>query len=78
MSDRYSIEPTNRVLRRSRNDRMIAGVMGGIAKYFRVDPTVLRVLFVVISVVSVAVPGALIYLLMWLIVPEAGPEEDVR
>jgi len=63
--------PTLRApLRRSRSDRMIAGVVGGLAKYFGVDPTLARVLYVVGSIVSAAFPGILVYLVLWVIVPE--------
>lgn len=57
-------------LRRSRSDRMIAGVVAGLAKYFGMDPTLARVLYVVGSVVSAAFPGILVYVLLWAIVPE--------
>jgi phage shock protein C len=66
----------SRPLRRSKTNRQIAGVIGGFAEYFHVDPTLLRVIYVVGSIVSVAFPGLLVYLLCWLLVPEA--EEDVR
>ncbi len=57
-------------LRRSRSDRMIAGVVAGLAKYFDLDPTLARVLYVVGSIVSAAFPGILVYVLLWVIVPE--------
>jgi phage shock protein C len=57
-------------LRRSRNDRMIAGVVGGLARYFGIDPTLARAGYVVISVLSAAFPGLLVYLLLWALVPE--------
>jgi len=57
-------------LRRSRSERMIAGVVGGLAKYFGMDPTLARVIYVVGSVVSVAFPGILVYVILWVIVPE--------
>jgi phage shock protein C len=57
-------------LRRSRSDRMLAGVCGGLAKYFDIDPTLTRVLYVGISIASAAFPGILVYILLWLIVPE--------
>ena len=62
----------NRPLRRSRSDRMIAGVVGGLARYFGIDSTLARVLYVVGSVVSAAFPGALVYVIMWVIVPDEG------
>lgn len=61
-----------RPLRRSRSDRMIAGVVGGIAQYFGIDSTLARVLYVVGSIVSAAFPGILVYVIMWAIVPEEG------
>ena len=65
----------SRQLRRSRTNRQIAGVVGGLAEYFSVDPTLLRVGYVVVSIVSAAFPGILVYLLLWLLVPEAGNAE---
>ena len=62
----------SRPLRRSRTNRQIAGVIGGLAEYFRIDPTLLRVIYVVGSIVSAAFPGILVYLLLWLLIPEAG------
>ncbi len=57
-------------LRRSRSDKMIAGVVGGLARYFGFDPTMARVLFVILSIVSIAFPGILVYILLWVIMPE--------
>jgi phage shock protein C len=57
-------------LRRSRSNRMIAGVVGGLAKYFSIDPTLARVLYVVGSIISVAFPGILVYVLLWAIIPQ--------
>jgi phage shock protein C len=57
-------------LRRSRSDRIIAGVVAGLAKYFDIDPTLARVVYAVASIVSAAFPGILIYVLLWVIVPE--------
>ena len=68
----------SRPLRRSRTNRQIAGVVGGLAEYFRIDPTLLRVIYVVGSIVSAAFPGILVYVLLWLLIPEAqdlaGPD----
>lgn len=58
-----------RTLSRSLNDRMIAGVMGGIAHRFGWNPTLLRVVYVVGSIVSAAFPGILVYLILWLLIP---------
>jgi phage shock protein C len=59
-----------RKLYRSRNQRMVAGVCGGLAEYFNVDATLIRVLFLVLAVVGGS--GLAIYLVMWIIVPDAG------
>jgi len=48
---------------------MIAGVLGGLAEFFGLDPTVLRVVYVVGSILSVAFPGILVYVLLWIVVP---------
>ncbi len=55
---------------RSRHDRMLAGVLGGVAQRYGWNPTVLRVLFVIVSLASVAFPGILVYLILWLLMPE--------
>ncbi|BDU16207.1 PspC domain-containing protein [Lysobacter auxotrophicus] len=59
-----------RTLSRSRHDRMIAGVLGGIARRFGWNSTLTRVLFVLVSIASAAFPGALVYLILWLLIPE--------
>lgn len=55
---------------RSRNDRILAGVLGGIAHRFGWNPTGVRVIYVILSVMSVAFPGILVYLILWLLMPE--------
>ena len=55
---------------RSRSDRVIAGVMGGIAQRFGWNPTVLRAAYVVFSIASAGFPGILVYLILWLLMPE--------
>ena len=59
-----------RTLSRSRHDRMVACVLGGIARRFGWDSTLLRVLYVLGSIVSAAFPGLLVYLILWLLIPE--------
>ena len=53
------------------DDRMIGGVCAGIAEHYGGDPTLVRVAFVLLSVFSSAFPGLLVYLALWLIMPEA-------
>ena len=48
---------------------VIAGVCGGIAEWLGWDPTLVRVLFVVVSVLSAAFPGLLVYLVLWILMP---------
>lgn len=57
-----------RKLYRSRSDRKLAGVCGGLAKYLNLDATLIRVLFVALTVLGGS--GLLIYIAMWIIVPE--------
>ena len=57
-------------LRRSRSQRMIAGVVAGLANYFGIDVTLARVIFVVVSIISVAFPGILVYIALWILIPE--------
>lgn len=61
-------------LRRSTSNKMIAGVIGGLARYFGFDPTLARVLYVILSVVSVGFPGILVYIILWIIIPKDGEE----
>ena len=58
-------------LKRSNKERMIAGVCGGIAEYFDVDPTVVRIAYVLVSVFSIAFPGILAYIILWAIIPRS-------
>ena len=60
-----------RSLRRSRDRRMIAGVIGGLADYFDIDVTLARVIFVIVSIVSAAFPGIFVYIALWLLMPDA-------
>ena len=64
--------PTRR-LTRSRRHKMIAGVCGGLADYFDLDPTVVRVAYVLLSIASVAFPGILAYIVLMFVMP---PPDD--
>lgn len=57
-------------LRRSVHDRMLGGVCGGLAEYFGMDATLVRVLYVVGSFISIAFPGTLVYIILWAIIPQ--------
>ena len=59
----------SRPLHRSRHDRVLAGVCGGLANWLGWSPTKVRVLYVIVSILSAAFPGILVYLLLWLLMP---------
>lgn len=59
-----------RPLRRSVANRWIAGVCGGIAEYFELDPTLVRVVYLLLSIFSAAFPGTLVYIILWIVIPE--------
>jgi phage shock protein PspC (stress-responsive transcriptional regulator) len=52
---------------------MIAGLLGGIAERFDLNVTLLRVLYVIVSIASAAFPGILVYLILWLLIPSRRP-----
>ena len=66
-----------RFLRRSRVDHQLAGVCGGIARYFDTDPVFVRVAWVILTIVPGAIfLGVLAYLVAWPIIPEADPGSE--
>ena len=64
-----SVEAQFKALRRSRRDRWLAGVCGGLAGTFGLEAWVWRILFIVLTILTSGF-GALLYLLMWIFVPE--------
>ena len=58
-------------LYRSRRSSIIAGVCGGIAEWLGWSPTWVRILFVLISILSVAFPGIIVYVILWIVMPKA-------
>jgi phage shock protein C len=68
--------PAPRRLTRSSRHKIIAGVCGGLAEYFQLDPTVVRVAYVLISIISVAFPGILAYIILMFVMPPS-PEQQV-
>lgn len=69
-------QPTKR-LTRSLNSRMIGGVAGGIAEYFNIDPTLVRLAFVLLAFLPG--PSFLVYLVLWVIIPvESGYYEKSK
>jgi phage shock protein C len=64
-------------LHRSRRHRIIAGVCGGIAEWLGWDPTLTRLMFVLVSILSAAFPGIIVYIILWLLMPQASDERVV-
>ena len=60
-------------LRRSNTDSVIAGVCGGLGEYFNTDPTIVRLLFVAFALVAGG--GLLLYLILWLLIPQEPTAE---
>ena len=58
-------------LHRSRKHKLIAGVCGGLADWLGWSPTLVRVLFVLVSILSVAFPGIIVYVVLWVLMPKA-------
>lgn len=58
-------------LLRSRKYRMIAGVCGGMAEWLGWDPTVVRVAYILVSILSAGFPGILTYVILWVVMPES-------
>ena len=52
------------------NDQMVAGVCGGIAEYFGWEKSVVRIGYLLLSIFSAAFPGIIVYIIMWIIMPE--------
>lgn len=65
----------NKRFRRSASDRFLAGVCGGIAEFLRVDSTIVRLLFVVLTVLGFS--GVFVYILAWLIMPDENEKRSL-
>lgn len=57
-------------LHRSRRNKVIAGVCGGIAESLGWNPTTVRILYVILSVISVGFPGTIAYIILWIVMPQ--------
>lgn len=73
---------TVKLLRRSRTNKVFAGVCGGLGEYWGVDPVVLRLVWILVTVFTGFVPGVIAYILAALVIPEKSVEgvssESVR
>ena len=56
-------------LYRSRNERILGGVCGGLGEYFGVDPVVIRLIWVVLTLLTLFM-GIIVYIIAWIIIPE--------
>jgi len=52
------------------DNKAIAGVCAGMAEYFNIDIALFRILFLVISILSAAFPGTIVYIIMWILMPK--------
>lgn len=62
-------EPRRRLLL-SQTDKKLTGVCGGLAEYFDVDSTLVRIIFLVLTVFSLGMGGILLYLILWAVMPK--------
>ena len=68
------MENQTKNLQRSRENRIVAGILGGIGEHFKVDPTLVRIVFAVL-LLSSGFALILLYLILWFVIPEAPQEE---
>ena len=71
-----TIQREEKLLRRSRSDRILGGVCGGLAHYFGVDTLLVRLLFIVFAITAGA--GLLLYILLWILMPLEDEEAGGR
>jgi len=67
------VAATDNGLKRSRENRIIAGVCGGLAEWLGWDPLLVRILYVAVSLISAAFPGLIVYIVLWVLMPEREP-----
>jgi len=61
-------------LTRSTKDKILGGVCGGIANYFALDPTLIRIGYILLSIFTILFSGVLAYFILWIIVPQEPAE----
>lgn len=59
-------------------NKVLAGVCGGLAEYMDLDPTLIRVIYVVLTIFSAAFPGLLLYIILLLLIPDKGPNDNIQ
>ncbi|MEL6561635.1 MAG: PspC domain-containing protein [Bacteroidota bacterium] len=62
---------TSERLSRSDNDRILGGVCAGLARYFGLDTALVRIGYVLLSILSAAFPGILVYIILWFVMPKS-------
>ena len=65
-------------LYRSRKNRVIAGVLGGFAQFLKIDPTLVRIIYVIVMVLTAFAPMIIAYILAWIIIPERPTSHDIE
>ena len=75
-TSRGSSGATGQRLRRSRDDRMVGGVLAGVAEYFGTDPTIIRVLYAIFGVLTGVWPAVVVYVIAMIVIPEAPKGGD--
>ncbi len=60
-------------LHRSRANRVLAGIFGGLGETYRLDANILRIIFVLVALTIGVVPLLILYFVAWLLIPEGGP-----
>lgn len=63
-------------LHRSKAKKMIAGVCGGLAEYFDIDTSLVRLIFVAISLITAVIPMVIFYIIAWIIIPVEEPKKE--
>jgi phage shock protein C len=66
-------QPAHRVVRRSRSERVLAGVCGGVGRYLGVDPVLLRIAFIILALANGL--GVIAYVVAWVAIPEEQPDQ---
>lgn len=59
------------------SNKVLGGVLGGIAEYMEVDPTIVRVAYVALTIFTTGFPGILLYIIMLLLIPEKDPKDNI-
>lgn len=59
-------------LARSADDRILAGVAGGLAAYLDIDPAIMRLLFIIIALFGGGLTGPILYVILWIIMPKSA------